>query len=202
MSTPEIVDVVDCNDTVSRSATRAEVHAQGLRHRSVHILVFNPVGELYVQKRSRAKDCSPGLWDTSAAGHLASGESYAAAAKRELSEELRVSPHPVLDPVFKLDASPATGFEFVNVFRCVTAGPVIPDLDEITEGRWIGSRSLALWMRRDRAEFTATFHEICARLIWSPLRNLWTAVFCANLPNSVLRVLRMVSAIHGLSGAA
>ena len=94
MSTPDIVDVVDRNDTVIRSATRAEVHAQGLRHRSVHILVFNPVGELYVQKRSRAKDCSPGLWDTSAAAHLASGGSSAAAAKRELSEELRVSPHP------------------------------------------------------------------------------------------------------------
>jgi len=51
MSTPEMVDVVDRNDTVSRSATRAEVHAQGLRHRAVHILVFNPVGELYVQKK-------------------------------------------------------------------------------------------------------------------------------------------------------
>ena len=118
------------------------------------------------KKRSRAKDCSPGLWDTSAAGHLASGGSSAAAAKRELSEELRVSPHPVLDPVFKLGASPATGFEFVNVFRCMTAAPVIADPDEITEGCWVERGSLALWMRRDRAEFTATFHEICARLIW------------------------------------
>ena len=37
-----------------------------------------------------SKDESPGLWDTSSAGHLNSGESYEEGAYRELWEELGI----------------------------------------------------------------------------------------------------------------
>lgn len=163
----EIFDVVDTDDLVTGRAARSEVHARGLRHRAVHILVFNELGELYVQRRSLDKDCSPGLWDTSAAGHVASGEAYAAAAQRELHEELGLPLGTVLDPLFKLQASAATGFEFVRVFRCITGAQPIPDPEEIMEARWIANDELARWLRRASADFTGTFREICARLRFS-----------------------------------
>jgi len=160
----EIFDVVNDVDEVIGTATRAEVHAKGLRHRAVHILVFNRSGEIYLQKRSLDKGCSPGLWDTSAAGHVESEESYALAAGRELHEELGLPEDTVLEELFKLSASSATGFEFVHVFRCVATTIVVPDPVEIMEGRWIEPHSLARWIARDRSEFTTTFQEICVKL--------------------------------------
>ena len=84
----ELLDVVDFEDRVTGVKMRGEVHAQGLMHRAVHVLVFNSAGQLFLQKRSMTKDESPGQWDTSAAGHVDSGETYLECAVRELAEEL------------------------------------------------------------------------------------------------------------------
>ena len=87
----EIFDVVDSEDTVIGQGSRLQVHKNDLMHRSVHILVFNSTGSLFLQKRAMIKDESPGLWDSSAAGHVESGEGYISCAKRELNEELSLS---------------------------------------------------------------------------------------------------------------
>src|SRR5712671_919050 len=84
----EIFDVVNQHDEVIGRETRREVHRQGLMHRAVHVLVFNRAGQVFLQKRSLRKDRQPGLWDSSASGHLDSGEDYDACAVRELREEL------------------------------------------------------------------------------------------------------------------
>src|SRR5258706_661349 len=84
----EIFDIVNERDEVVGRNTRSEVHRLGLKHRAVHVLVFNARGELFLQKRSLEKDCFPGAWDSSASGHLDSGEDYDACARRELFEEL------------------------------------------------------------------------------------------------------------------
>ena len=86
----ELLTEVDSEDRVIGPRARGEIHRLGLRHRSVHILVFNPRGELFLQQRAASKDINPGLWDTSAAGHVDHGESYDACARRELREELGI----------------------------------------------------------------------------------------------------------------
>ena len=78
----EIFDVVDEEDRVIGQLSRGVIHRQQLRHRASHILVFNTSGELFLQKRSMKKECCPGLWDSSVAGHLDQGESYEACARR------------------------------------------------------------------------------------------------------------------------
>ena len=83
----EIFDVVDDRDRVIGKQTRREVHRRGLKHRAVHVLVFNARGEVYLQKRSFKKDTFPGAWDSSASGHLDSGETYDACSIREAREE-------------------------------------------------------------------------------------------------------------------
>jgi len=41
-----------------------------------NILIFNEAVTFYLQQRSRWKDRHPLKWDSSAAGHVAAGESY------------------------------------------------------------------------------------------------------------------------------
>jgi 16S rRNA (adenine1518-N6/adenine1519-N6)-dimethyltransferase len=118
----ELFDVVDDQDRVTGQARRAEVHARGLKHRAVHVFAFTPHGELMLQKRSHLKDSCPGLWDSSAAGHLDVGEPYEACAVRELEEELgleKLATPPA--PAARLDACPQTGWEFVELFTVTAA---------------------------------------------------------------------------------
>ena len=117
-SPDEVFDVVNADDYVISQATRAEVHAQGLLHRAVHVFVFNSRGELLLQKRSRFKDEFPLQWTSSASGHLDAGETYADAAVRELQEELGMTAE--LEFVTKLPASPHTANEHTALFRCVS----------------------------------------------------------------------------------
>src|SRR6476661_9501954 len=84
----EVFDVVNDRDEVIGQERRSEVHRRGLQHRAVHVLVFNSRGEVFLQKRSMKKDTFPGAWDSSASGHLDTGEDYDVCAVRELREEI------------------------------------------------------------------------------------------------------------------
>lgn len=90
MSDSELVDVVDEQDRVIGQATKKEAHAKGLRHRIVHVLVFNSKGDILLQTRAAHK-LGGGLLDVSVGGHVLVGESYEAAALREAMEELGIS---------------------------------------------------------------------------------------------------------------
>ncbi|MEQ8663197.1 MAG: NUDIX domain-containing protein [Gammaproteobacteria bacterium] len=155
----EVLDVVDAANRVIGHATRAEVHARGLLHRAVHMLVLNPAGDIYVQRRALDKDCQPGLWDTSAAGHVDRGEDWAAAARRELAEELALT-GVALELLGELSASAATGNEFVRVYRCRSAREPRPDPHEIMDAGWWREAALADWMARRPDDFTAVFHTV------------------------------------------
>ena len=96
MKQTEYFDIVDDNDNVIGSALRSECHGDpSLVHRTAHVLVFNPAGQLLLQKRSIHKDIQPGKWDTSVGGHLDPGESYRDAAIREMAEELGIINVPI-----------------------------------------------------------------------------------------------------------
>ncbi len=84
----EIYDVVDEQDRVIGRASRKECHQKQLIHRIVHILILRSDGMLVLQKRSPRMDTYPNCITSSAAGHVAAGETYANAATRELEEEL------------------------------------------------------------------------------------------------------------------
>jgi isopentenyldiphosphate isomerase len=157
----ELFDVVDGTDRVVGRMRRDDVHRFRLRHRAAHVLVVNRLGEVFVQRRSARKECAPGLWDTSAAGHVQSGESYAICARRELGEEIGlVAP---LRQVAYLEAGPDTGWEFVAVFLCHADGPLVLCPDEIEEGRWLSPAALAQWISDRPEELTTTLRQIWAR---------------------------------------
>ena len=157
----EIFDVVDAEDRVIGQEPRGVVHARDLWHRAVHIFVFNVAGELFLQKRSPWKDKQPGKWDSSAAGHLDSGEDYAAAARRELTEELGVPPGEVtagrLEEVGRLSASEQTGWEFIRVFRFRHEGPFRWPAAEIEWGGFFPVTTVREWMKAHPEDFARGF---------------------------------------------
>ncbi len=140
----ELFDVVDEQDRVIGVRPRHEVHRLGLRHRAVHVLLFNRAGEVFLQKRSAFKDSEPGKKSTSCAGHLDAGEGYAAAAVRELGEELGLTPAqiPALTRLFKLPPSHATGMEFVEIHRGDHDGPFTLNAAEVESGAWVAPEAL------------------------------------------------------------
>jgi 16S rRNA (adenine1518-N6/adenine1519-N6)-dimethyltransferase len=149
--------VVDDQDRLLGEALRAEVHGNNLRHRAVHILVFNRSGELFLQKRSRWKDRHPRLWDSSAAGHVEAGEDYDGAASRELREELGVAAE--LIPVDKLPASEKTGQEFIWLYRARHDGPFELERSEIECGEFFPTDVVSDWLKARPDDFAPGFVE-------------------------------------------
>ena len=160
----EIFDVVDSEDMVIGKASRLQVHNNDLMHRSVNILVFNSTGSLFLQKRAMIKDESPGLWDSSAAGHVESGEDYISCAKRELNEELSLS-DVQLDEVLSIPAQSTTFWEHVRVYKCVTDSNICINKNEISEGRYINISEVRAWMQLKPEVHTSTFSLIYANYI-------------------------------------
>ena len=154
--------VVDKTDRVTGEAPRHEVHANNLLHRAVHILLFNPGGEVFLQKRSRWKDRHPALWDSSAAGHVDAGEEYDQAAQRELKEELGITA--TLERVGKLSASERTGQEFIWVYRGEANGPFALARSEIELGAFFPPKLVTDWIKARPNEFAPGFIE-CWRLL-------------------------------------
>jgi isopentenyl-diphosphate delta-isomerase type 1 len=151
----EVFDVVNERDEVIGEAVRSEVHRQKLLHRAVHVLVTNGRGELFLQKRSMQKDCFPGTWDSSASGHLDRGETYDACAVRELKEELGLVVDAVPERLFKVDACPETGFEFVWVYALRHEGPFTLHPEEIESGGWFAPGEISRWMEERPGEFAS-----------------------------------------------
>ena len=160
----EILDVVDSEDLIIGKASRVQVHNNGLMHRSVHILVFNSTGSLFLQKRSMIKGESPGLWDSSAAGHVESGEDYLNCAKRETEEELSLS-GVQLDEILAIPAQIKTFWEHVRVYKCVTDRKICIDKKEISEGRYFKLSEARALMQSNPDMFTSTFNHIYVNYI-------------------------------------
>jgi 16S rRNA (adenine1518-N6/adenine1519-N6)-dimethyltransferase len=152
----EVFDLVDGNDAVIGQRTRGEVHRLGLRHRAVHVLVFNRRGEVFLQQRSHLKDVSPLAWDSSAAGHLDSGETYDEAAIREIREELGVELAST-ELVFKIPAGPGTDNEFVELHMAHHDGQVRTPPEEVRTGQWFSPALVTEWIAARPQDFARGF---------------------------------------------
>ncbi len=160
----ELFDVVDEQDKVLRQATRREVHDNNLIHRAVHILVFNKNHDCLLQKRSMFKDRHPGVWDSSAAGHLDAGEDYTTAAHRELREELGIENARLVE-VGSLPPSEQTGYEHVRIFAAMQDGRISFPAAEIEGVLPFPAKLIDAWLAKRPEDFASSF-----ALCWQKVR--------------------------------
>ena len=184
----ELFPLVNEQGVLVGKASRKLCHSGSfLLHPVVHLHVFNPSGQLFLQKRSLLKDIQPGMWDTSVGGHvdyeetvgfsnasLESPTSFLSTApwvlpalQREAREELGIIG---FSPVFVMRYTFRSAFEYelVHTFLTVFDGPIVVDPVEISEGRF--------W---DRSEILA---------------NLGKGVFTPNFEGEIVKVLEAFSA--------
>jgi len=149
----ELLDLVDVSGRVIGRATRERVHREGLLHRAVHLVVWNPDGRILLQKRSESKACCPGLWDTSVGGHVGAGEEGPEAVLRECREELGIQLAPGdLEPLDRhLFDADTLDPELVDSWETVHPGPFVPDPVEVERVGWFTPEEVESLVRRGEA---------------------------------------------------
>lgn len=156
----ELLDVVDEHDMVIGRQTRAAVHAQRLRHRAVHIFVFRSDGRMLLHRRSPGKEEFPDVWTSSASGHVSAGETYDAAAPRELQEELGITA--ALQRCGTFPAGPETSWEFTTLYCARSDEELTVDTSEIAAVRWMEPAEIRGWLARSPEQFSPAFRLLFA----------------------------------------
>jgi isopentenyldiphosphate isomerase len=162
-TTSELVDLVDDDDQVIGTVTRAEMRSKRLLHRAVFIAVVATDGRVLIHRRADTKDVWPGMWDLAAGGVVTAGETYESAARRELGEELGVNEAKIVhlgDGRFSDNSVTLLG----RCFRATHDGPFRFTDGEITEVEWIDRAEL------DRLVATRPFVPDSVALILPLLR--------------------------------
>ena len=157
------------DDFVTHQELRSIVHAQGLWHRGVHVLLFTEEGYLLIQKRSADRKQYASLWDCSVSEHVQSGEVYLEAARRGLEEELGVRGI-ALRPIFKfrMNYGPNDN-EISMVFEgSVDSARVRRDPREVSEVAYIRPDELSARMSQSSHEFCGWFFQIMKWLTGQP----------------------------------
>ncbi|MBI4181573.1 MAG: NUDIX domain-containing protein [Candidatus Aenigmarchaeota archaeon] len=158
----EVYDVVDAQDQVVGRATRETCHRQGLIHRAVHILIFNPRGELLLQERSQATGTFPGRLTSSASGHVAAGETYEEASRRELLEELGIAVP--LERVGFVRSHDPVHMQNITVFRGIAEGPFTKEDASVEKLTFLPLEQVRQWVRATPDKFTPACRAVVALL--------------------------------------
>ncbi|HJO25557.1 MAG: isopentenyl-diphosphate Delta-isomerase [Myxococcota bacterium] len=165
----EEIILVDEQDREVGFAEKLAAHRDGgLLHRAFSIVLFDPGGDVLLQKRAAAKYHFGGLWTNACCGHPRRGEALEDAAHRRLREELGVAS--ALRRVFALiytAEDPGSGLterEFDHVFVGVLTEVPQPDPAEIDGLRWIRGDELVRDVARHPEHYTPWFAELLERL--------------------------------------
>lgn len=156
----EDFDVCDAENRVVGRASRAEVHARGLLHRATHMFVFRTDGRMLIHKRSHLKEDYPGVWTSSASGHVSAGEDYDASAARELQEELGLSAP--LERVGYFRARPELANEHTVLYRATTDDEPTFDPAEIDDGAYHAPDEIDDMIAADPDRFAPSFRLLFA----------------------------------------
>lgn len=154
-----LILIVDDKDNVVGSATTTEARRKGIRHRISRVIVKDSEGRILLQKRADHMQTYPGRWDTSAAGHVDTGEDYMQAAKREMFEEvgLKASTLQEIDYYKSEDKYEAMDIRRFNKTFEIEVEPGTrfrPNPDEVSAVKWFSTEQLKDVLRTDPQSLT------------------------------------------------
>ena len=166
----EMLILVDDEDREIGTMSKSACHeGQGVLHRAFSLFIFNPAGELLVQKRSPQKLLWPNYWSNSCCSHPRSGEETGKAATRRLSEELQLDCK--IEDLYKFQyhaeySSIGSEHELCWVFIGASANPARANANEVSSLRHVQPDQLDQAMQNQPEQYTPWF-----RMEWECIRS-------------------------------
>lgn len=155
MGLNERFDLLDeQGQAIGVTKARWEVHRDGDWHRTVHVWLMNPLGELLLQHRGSEQESNPNLWDVSSAGHCLCGDSAEATAVRELDEELgwctdvdKLIQLGELKSVWRQQGLIDREFSVIFLLKIDDVRPELNlQIEEVQAVKWVSWQTLRLWV--------------------------------------------------------
>lgn len=167
----EQVILVDANDQALGTMGKMEAHQKGVLHRAFSILLFNDEGKILLQKRSRHKYHSSGLWTNACCSHPLPGENLNDATRRRLREEMGIELQPTFSHTFIYKAhldNDLIEHELDHVFVGTFNGKPRINTNEVEDWKFAD----VAWLRQDMVLNPSAYTE-------------WFKVILNNMPDQV-----------------
>lgn len=157
----DIFDVVNENDEVTGQEPRSVVHRENLLHRAVHLWLKNSDGRVLLQRRAKVKANHPDVYDSSASGHVDTGEAYDFSMMREAHEEIGVNLGLTdLEEIAYVKACDETEQEFVRLYIAENEGPFTLQETEVDDVKWFSPEEIDKMLDADPSEFAPAFRYL------------------------------------------
>jgi isopentenyl-diphosphate delta-isomerase len=142
---------------------KMEAHRKGALHRAFSVVLFNSAGEILLQKRSKNKYHSGGLWTNTCCSHPLPEESIKDASRRRLKQEMGID----LQPEFAFKFIYKTNLdhnliehEFDHVFVGYFDGTPAVNPEEVEAWKYMSLPSLRVDMEQFPGSYTEWFKLI------------------------------------------
>ncbi len=135
----EKVILVDRNDREIGTMAKMEAHEKAMLHRAFSVFIFNSEGQLLLQRRSKGKYHSGGLWTNTVCSHPRPGENIRDAAVRRLREEMGfvTNVEEIFSFIYRAELDKGlTEYEFDHVFVGKYDGTPELNLEEADAFEW------------------------------------------------------------------
>ena len=162
--------LVDASDREIGYLDKTACHdGGGVLHRAFSLFIFNPAGELLLQRRASSKRLWPSFWSNSCCSHPRRGEAMDEAVQRRMGQEIGLQTPVSFVYKFEYQArfgTLGTEHELCSVYIGKTSQEPTINTTEIDEWRWISAIDLDAELAASQDRFTPWF-----QMEWQRLRE-------------------------------
>ena len=154
----DLLILVDESDKALGFKSKSECHeGNGTLHRAFSVFIFNPLGQLLIQKRSSNKELWDLHWSNSCCSHPKKNEQMELAVKRRLKEELGIEcpVHYLYKFTYHAKYKDlGSEHELCHVYVGLFDGEIKANPEEIDDWRFIKPDDLQERIRNSKKDYT------------------------------------------------
>lgn len=162
------VVLVDQSDVEMGTMDKLAAHEQGHLHRAFSIFIFNDKGQLLLQRRSYDKYHGGGLWTNTCCSHPQMNEIVLESAKKRLKFEMGIDCDLewVYSFIYKEKVeNDLIEHEFDHVFKGFSNDIPVPNLDEVSDYKWMNVSDISNDIAQNPRHYTVWFRQALPELI-------------------------------------